>query len=426
MTTHVPGRVTLALTLHRATNLPKTDRIEHIDPYVKVSFQSTQSCKSQKSRALSNTPDPVWNERLIFSLEEMVVTGGHTVMLEIYDEDTFRDERVGFVEVTMTRELFRVVAGKAIRHQFPIIYVKSKHNTPAESYLEVSFSCVYSYDTVARWVQNNISGSVCNFMDKRLYVPFPPEWNGLLLGLEFENGGDKIDFKVFTTIPDGGMYVDLALTSEAKSRIRRRGTATGEPTPIKGTHLRYYEEVKLDDVPIETDWNMVAVWKFKKSSVESIDLAKIVQAHGWKGTLSYQGAARTLQGVELDPQDETVYFPLPSQYTFTTEDSVEPSSFVLVDWDKNNCDMKILVLDTPSNAGVGYDLTITGVEYNKKTSDVYVPPRPILGGRYRATRRVELDDVPYGVPLSNIKWEKLRLEEGRELRVGQFIKLTPW
>ncbi|KAI9097091.1 hypothetical protein DFS34DRAFT_622490 [Phlyctochytrium arcticum] len=412
-------RVVVTLTIVKATNLPKTDRIGQIDPYVKVSFPSKSSQSSAKTSVIKDDPNPQWNQVFTFETEESSLLDGK-FLFEIYDEDTFRDQKVASMEVHLNPGLFTKKD-----NEIPIEFVKEKYRNPsAVSVLGIRLACTYTFEAVMDDVKA-LPGVVCLSTAKRLYMPFPGHMGPLILGLEFEKSGE-IDAKVYSTVQNPSLYLDMAILSATKSRIRRRTACEGKPTPIKGTSLSYYDEIKLDDVPIGTDWNLIALYKFEKELVEGTDLGKIVSAHGWKGSLNFQAAATKLQDVLLDHADQAVYFPLPSKHNFTTEDSVDPSTFIVVDWDQGNCDIKLMILDMPINAQYAYDLSITGTEFNKKTSDVYIPSKAILNGAYKASRRVELDDVPFGTDLGKMRWEKFLVKNCVEFRIGQLVRLSPF
>lgn len=63
--------------------------------------------------------------------------------------------------------------------------------------------------------------------------------------------------------------------------------------------------------------------------------------------------------------------------------------------------MKCLVLDTPENSDITYDFAYKGDDV-KKTSEIYSPPRPVLGGKYLVQRKLELDDVPFGTAFASM------------------------
>lgn len=56
--------------------------------------------------------------------------------------------------------------------------------------------------------------------------------------------------------------------------------------------LTGYEEVKLDDVPLCTDLRQLLVLAFDKALLWSSSAERVVGAHGWRGALSFQEAAR--------------------------------------------------------------------------------------------------------------------------------------
>ncbi|KAI9017716.1 hypothetical protein BC832DRAFT_545497 [Gaertneriomyces semiglobifer] len=413
----VPGRVLLNIIVQRASNLPKTDRIGHIDPYVVINMPYSASCKSQKTKTIDNDPNPQWREHFLFELDEAILLRNEMVTFEIFDSDTFKDEKVAVVQVPLSPALFVPLKGRNATQHIPISFLKDKWKHPSGSFLEVTFSVIYTFETLSRYVAA-LPGVVINNQDKRLYVPLPPQFGQMYVGIEYEKSGDKVDVKIFDMQRNDHTYIDLAVVTEPKSRVRRRKVGEHfKATPISGTNLAYYEEVKLDDVPIEIDWMAVTIWLFDKKVAESMALSEVVTSHGWAGSLTYPAAKKKLHGVTFDDKSETIYFPIPQN---------DPTSYVLVDYDKGNVDMKVLVVDHPVNTRLGYDLSITGVEFNKKTSDIYVPPKDIGHQNIRATRRVELDDVPYNTPFHTMLWEKLELTNQREIRLGQLIKLGPF
>ncbi|KAJ3300615.1 hypothetical protein HK104_009272 [Borealophlyctis nickersoniae] len=395
-------RVRICISVIRACNLPNVDKCSPIDAYVKVDLPS---CAAQRTKTIDNCSNPVWDAKLFFEVDASVVYSSTLVQFDLYDENTMKDTYVANVSVILNPQVF--TTGNM---QLPLSFAKEKYRGAEPSYLEVNFSAVYTFDSVVRRLQH-IPGFQFNAMDKKLYVPFPLGWGPLLLGLEFE--GSRIDVKVYQIAPATEIYLDMALTTAQKTKIRRR-SAAGQPTPIESTSLSYYEEIKLDDVPASADFSQLVIWRFKKQVLETLSLDSVVREHGWKGAMSFATASKALRGVHLDQAEEAIYMPL-----------AQGNCFLLIDFDKGNVDMKCLALETPANAHVAYDLAIRGA-YNKKTSEVYVPSKAILGGKYRAMRRTELDDVPFGTAFATMEWSKYGLSEAMQISVADLVKLRPF
>ncbi|KAJ3280857.1 hypothetical protein HK104_000358 [Borealophlyctis nickersoniae] len=398
-----PGseRVRICISVIRASNLPKVDKLSLIDAYVKVELPS---CPVQRTKTIDDCSAPVWNAKLFFEVDASALYSCTPVQFDLFDENVMKDRYVANVSVILNPQLFADPSNR----QLPLNFAKDKYRGAEPSYLEVSFSANYTFDSVVRRLQH-ISGFQVNAMDKKLYVPFPTGWAPLVLGIEFEGNG--VDVKVYQIAPATNIHLDMALTTAHKTKIRRRSCTT--PTPIKSTSLSYYEEIKLDDVPASADFSQLVIWQFKKEVVETLSLDSVVREHGWKGAMSFTTASKALRGVQIEQAEEAIYMPL-----------AQGNCFLVVDFDESDVDMKCLVLDTPANANTAYDLAIRG-PYNKKTSDVYVPSKPVLGGKYRATRRTELDDVPYGTSFGTMEWSKYALSEAMQISVADLVKLRP-
>ena len=72
-------------------------------------------------------------------------------------------------------------------------------------------------------------------------------------------------------------------------QVRRRVYRNGHQV-IPG--LTAYEEIKLDDVPLDTDFRQLLVLCFDQQLIFSTNSDVIVTAHGWKGALGFHDAAR--------------------------------------------------------------------------------------------------------------------------------------
>lgn len=48
-----------------------------------------------------------------------------------------------------------------------------------------------------------------------------------------------------------------------------------------------YEELKLDDVPMNIDFNQLALIIFDSKPLSSTNANAVVTAHGWKGALNF-------------------------------------------------------------------------------------------------------------------------------------------
>jgi hypothetical protein len=95
-----------------------------------------------------------------------------------------------------------------------------------------------------------------------------------------------------------------------------------------------------------------------------------------------------------------------------------------VDYDDDDVDIKLAVLDLPVNANRGFDLTIKGQNI-KKTSEIFTPAKRVLGGKYAVSRLYELDDVPYGTGFGDMSIQKYDLQRPLTVSVNSVAKLQP-
>jgi hypothetical protein len=193
-------------------------------------------------------------------------------------------------------------------------------------------------------------------------------------------GSDEVDIKLFTTSPQTGLYVDLINQGKVHTKLRRRVYQHGKPL-IEG--LVAYEELKLDDLKMRSNFNAVmAVW-FDASLCRHTNAGEVVSAHGWHGALNFQAACHTLHGIHVDEGEEEVGMVVQGGETV-----------LLVDWDKDDADIKLGVIPTPTTQNKGYDFAILDADV-KKTCELFNPPKIKVGG-LPIGRIFELDDVPYG------------------------------
>ncbi|KAH6790791.1 Calcium-dependent lipid-binding family protein [Perilla frutescens var. frutescens] len=93
-------RGVLSVTVISAENLPATDVIGKSDPFVTVTLKKSQ--QKEKTRVVNETLNPVWNQTFDFVVED----GLHElVILEVYDNDLFRKEKMGRCIMTLTRAI---------------------------------------------------------------------------------------------------------------------------------------------------------------------------------------------------------------------------------------------------------------------------------------------------------------------------------
>ncbi|KAL8054500.1 hypothetical protein ABFX02_05G140400 [Erythranthe guttata] len=104
-------RGVLSVTVISAENLPATDLFGKSDPFVELTMK--KSDQKNKTRVVSDTLNPEWNQTFEFVVED----GLHELLiLEVYDHDTFGKEKMGRCIMTLTRAILE----QEFRDTFPI------------------------------------------------------------------------------------------------------------------------------------------------------------------------------------------------------------------------------------------------------------------------------------------------------------------
>ncbi len=105
----------------------------------------------------------------------------------------------------------------------------------------------------------------------------------------------------------GAMFTDMMFQSgHGKTKLRRREFANGTVV-APGLPLLAFEEIKLDDVPIAQDFGQILVFAFDSTPIGSTSALEVVRAHGWRGSLGFEQASRTLHNVIIDPYEEEIF-----------------------------------------------------------------------------------------------------------------------
>uniref|UniRef100_A0A7R9YRJ3 Uncharacterized protein n=1 Tax=Chlamydomonas euryale TaxID=1486919 RepID=A0A7R9YRJ3_9CHLO len=176
-----------------------------------------------------------------------------------------------------------------------------------------------------------------------------------------------------------------------------------------------YEEVKLDNVKVGTDFNQLAVLVHDGQPAGATNAASVVEHHGWRGSLGFQNACAQLSDIEVDPKEQEIYMTVPN---------MPGEVMLLVDWDAGNVDVKLGVFPHPGTNDKAYELTIRSAGgCNKRVMELYTPPRPKLGGRFQFGRIFELDDVPYGTAFKDMQIIRYQLSNPRSFNVQQVTRV---
>ncbi|GLT85304.1 hypothetical protein SLE2022_034970 [Rubroshorea leprosula] len=93
-------RGVISVTVIAAENLPVVDFMGKADPYVVLVMK--KSGTKVKTRVVNDTLNPVWNQTFDFVVEDAL---HEMLILEVWDHDTFKKEKIGKCIMTLTRVL---------------------------------------------------------------------------------------------------------------------------------------------------------------------------------------------------------------------------------------------------------------------------------------------------------------------------------
>ncbi|GKV03241.1 hypothetical protein SLEP1_g15579 [Rubroshorea leprosula] len=93
-------RGVISVTVIAAENLPVVDFMGKADPYVVLVMK--KSGTKVKTRVVNDTLNPVWNQTFDFVVEDAL---HEMLILEVWDHDTFKKEKIGNCIMTLTRVL---------------------------------------------------------------------------------------------------------------------------------------------------------------------------------------------------------------------------------------------------------------------------------------------------------------------------------
>ncbi|GFR53147.1 hypothetical protein Agub_g15867 [Astrephomene gubernaculifera] len=391
------------LTIVSAHDLPKTDRISTIDPYVVIVVNGQKFQTAVKD----DNENPVWDESFYPRLQKgqtSILAG--KLELHLYDEDTFSDSYVAKYEYDLAS---LTAAQLNVPLTFNLEYVKDKYKSQGKSPTVTIklVGLVQSFNSM-RAMFGAMPGFITDDVNSACYIPIQDTQGVIYVGVEYEKSG-KFDFKVYVTRPNWPIFLDMLVMSGCQStKVLRRLHREGRQV---APGLVAYEELKLDDVPLGVDFNNLGLVLFDSQPLACTNANAVVTAHGWRGAMTFKQACKTLHNVEVDLHNEEIYM------------TVDPhEALLLVDYDSDDADIKLAVLAHPATADKGYDLTVRGQSV-KKTSELYVPARPKLGGRFQVTRLYELDDLQYGTRFEDIEIHRFQLSNPRHYTIQGITRI---
>lgn len=381
--TLVQVKILAAQDVHKADATSKTDCTLKVFDGDRLLFQSK----------VIESLNPVWNESFFASARF------GALRFELWDGNTFtRDELLGLAMV-----VFPPPSGAM---DVPIHYSNPTYTEKTVLKLEFSPPLRPYSDVAAEITAAGIPGVLLDSAKQKILLPVSRLSPDLYLAIEYEEYG--YDIKLFLTSPR--VYADIVVSSVPHTSLRRRVYATGNTALLPGH--RVYEELKLDDVPLTVPRSAISFLVFDRSdALMSMTLDGPVSRAGWKGAMDYSSCRTALKGVTFWDKEKEVLFP------------IEEGFFVAVDFDKDNVDMKALVMEgCPLGSTSAFYLSMDDVTTK---SVVYSAPRAWGDGAsgLRVVREFELDDVPFGSTFASMKLHRYEITNMRSCTLPEVISL---
>lgn len=394
--------------IYGARRLPKTDRLSLIDPYLVLTITELNGPDKEvkyKTKVIDNNDNPDWNEAFLFISKKGENKRFHgDIRIDVYDENPLKDSYVGFASLN----LLDIPPEKATKVELPLILTKEKYvkqNLDSKIIIGIQ-GTVLTYASL-RQVCATIPRAVFEDQKHHVYVPIQEFGGHLYVAVEYEYKGTlpvALDVKLYTTVPNAPLFVDMAVVGRECTKLKRRSYPAGQLL-IPG--IVVYEEIKLDDISISTNFDQLLVFCFEKTVLGKVNLGNIAKEHGWKGKLGYNEAKQVLKDIVVDDKEQEVYMAV----------DAERDCMLVVDYDKEDVDIKLGVLALPSTADKAYDLIADGA--CTRHSRVYLPPISKLNLSF--TRFFELDDVAYGSSLSTMHVLKYQVFNPRQFTLQSIV-----
>ncbi|KAG2437771.1 hypothetical protein HYH02_011147 [Chlamydomonas schloesseri] len=313
------------------TQLPKTDFISTIDPYIRVYFDGHDL---GETKHVQKQQEPVWEEDFYFEAkqdEEGRLSG--IVRLELFDENKAQqDEYVGAVEIDLAElppEVTEPSSARRIQYlDYSISYRNDKRGEKfakqgRDSRLVVGFmGCMPALSALAAQLEGYEEevGLLVDEESKQLYVPLPDtgERAGLWGGVHYDLPR-AVRFKLVCTGKDhAAMHMDFRVSKSRCVRVQRRAYHTHRVKLCAG--LKVYAEATLSDLPLCTDLSKLSLAVTSRRAVASSNVAEVLDKAGFggPGSLAASSFARAVRemgpeganAARVDEEGNSVYVPV--------------------------------------------------------------------------------------------------------------------
>ncbi|KAL6046530.1 Elastin [Balamuthia mandrillaris] len=385
----------ITVKVHGGRNLPKADTFGKIDAYVRLGFdKASGGVHWDKTSVKKSDFNPNWKETLCYGEAYRTV-----INVQVWDSDSVgKDDMVATGLIQLSNQHLPV------KHlQVPLTLEKGfKKKKGGEPYIIVSIAAILSYTSLKARL-SKVASFYSDDSKQMLYFPVTAFNNatGVVCGLQYEKD-KRVDIHLLETHNNQGKFISMALAPPFKHyRIRRRTSAT----PFVAANYQVYAETKLDDIKAFHNFGAISFLCSDVENVSDVPMSDVTSKHGWKGSLSYDQAKRTLNNVECIDSSQTIWFK-------------SDHAALENDWDSSNADLGYWTYEDSQRNAIITDITHASTK--KRTYTFYGQPKVV--GNLKLTMKAAVDDLPYPVRHNEVN---LVVNKMKNTEVVPFLSLFP-
>jgi hypothetical protein len=395
------SEILVAVHVHSASRLPKTDLIGSIDPYIRalVDLQN----RIARTQTIKNSPEPVWNELIVLPATVDLTNPGGTLKLELWDEDMVDDEAVGFVEVPLADLILnrRVSLQSAPFQLLPQI----KPNKAGPALLNADLGYILDQSAL-RALLDPLRPGIIDEPRRRLLIPVFELSDGAYLEVCYPFQASRtLSVAVLSTRPDPTSHYEFLIEGTLPFAVDQRPF----PTPqVRSDALHVFHEARLNDISPTSDLTQISLQHTYTRTLHRESAAAPLTERGLRDRLTFeavQSLAARFPEIKLNASARCANIP----YRYT---------HLLLDFSTDPVTIAIERYTDPSRTGLAYDLSLASGHPIARRRHCRHPNRTAL----RAHDHLQALDLPPGSTLSDIVIEEQFLDQPRR---GALLDLLP-
>ena len=377
-------------------NTELADTFGSIDAFAKITIplkSRSQLSVTHTSRIIDNNFDPTWN----FCFVQSEVDIHRNIEIEIWDHDSvLSNDKVCTASIAMTG----LITSPVYKKEYTLVPLGNfkPYRRQSSSTITISMGICSSFETVVdrvnlHWYDVKVDAAKCC-----LVYPI----------------GDNIFMKI---VMKKHVKISLWDCNQERNSLNYF-KADGKDlkfdvyhyeTPKNKMDLIIYREIKLKK-QLKLFKELIPLIQLVTSPftmIEQIPVSEITKRHGWKGILNFNEAMNTLSDAVGDEKAESIYM-------------IEQYYFVKFDWDSDNSDQRVGLLNTVDSEG--FHLEISHKDKTKHSQKYFGQAQPLLDTEYSVNLMSEVNDLPYPVKHNDLT---ITLMKQTEPQTFSLLDLAP-